>query len=117
MTTAKRWCKSLFFIGLGILAIAIVVYSLEDQTITTLPAYLLVISYGLCSLGGCGWLFFHSLLGYSQQDIVVTGDDLAPTTRYRGKPAKIYGMIGMILAALLFLASLLPVVFLSAGKN
>lgn len=104
--------KIVFYGGLGFLVLGIVVFAMQDKTITTLSIALLSLGYGLTSIGGCGWLLLHSLRGFRNKDIVVIGDEIAPKTRYHGKTAQVYGVIGMVLAILLFILSIIPILFI-----
>ncbi len=112
MDTVRQWGKIMCYGGLGLLALGLIVFAVQDKTITTLSISLLVAGYGFTSLGGCGWLFLHSLIGFRNKDMIVTGDEIAPTTRYRGNAARAYGVIGMILAVGLFLLSIIPIFFI-----
>lgn len=98
------------FFGFMMAGLSAIIYFLEKDgmifPITSAIAYLSLF------WGGSGWLFFYSLKGFRRKDITVIGDECAPETRYTGKPAQIYGIIGMALAALLFIGSLVPIPFL-----
>ncbi|EKD79635.1 MAG: hypothetical protein ACD_41C00022G0004 [uncultured bacterium] len=108
----KQWSKRLFYTGWVIIAAGVAVFVINEKDMTTATVVILTIGYAFISLGGCGWLLFHSLAGFQQKDIIVAGDDLAPSTRYQGAAAQFYGIAGALLALVLFGLSLLPVYFL-----
>ena len=112
MNNARQWSKKIFYGGLAITVLGIIIFVVQNKDITTFSDALLLAGYVFSDVGGCAWLFLHSLIGFRTKDIVVTGDEVAPKTRYRGKAAQVYGVIGMMLAVLLFIASIIPVIFI-----
>ena len=104
--------KKAIYLGLTFIVLAIILYLLQNRNISNISLSIIALSYFLIWWGGSTWLFFHSLKGYLKNRIIVIGDEIAPKTEYIGTVAKIYGVMGIILAIFFFSLSIIPIIFI-----
>ncbi|MBU0661139.1 hypothetical protein KKG22_03080 [Patescibacteria group bacterium] len=108
--------KKAMYTGIILFALGIIIYLLQNSEMSNILIAITVLSYFLVWWGGSTWLFCHSLKGYIERKMIVIGDEIEPETEYTGTAAKIYGVIGVVLAVFFFLLSLIPVVVLMFDK-
>ena len=112
----RRAGKNINYAGYALFALGALVFIVAGKDMTTVAAILLVAAYFAVLWGGSVWLFGHCYKGFLEKDIMVIGDEIAPVTRYRGKSAKVWGIIGMALSIFIFAKSILPIFFLLNSK-
>jgi len=104
--------KKAFYAGIMLTILSIIIYLAQDSEIDNISSGIMILSYYLIFWGGSVWLFCHSLKGYFNRKIMVVGGIIEPRREYTGKAAKIFGLIGIILAIFFFLLSFLPIPFM-----